>query len=181
MAWNPFNSPIDYILLRGLKSPGIAEVVDANSPRNWDERRGYGFSGATVIFRGVGLAYPVIKFRLWTEEHWDLWSVFRVLLEKPPFGERAQAMSVWHPHLEAQGITSVVVQDLASPVNEGNGIWSITVKFIEYRRPKVALAKPDGAKAAEVDPIESGIIEPLLSQFTALSGPKPPPLPTRPK
>ena len=46
----------DYIVLAGQRSPGLAVVRGSDSPRKWDVRNGYGFSGATIVYTGLGLA-----------------------------------------------------------------------------------------------------------------------------
>ena len=136
-TFNPELAPVDYILLAGELSPGIATISNANSPRRWDERRGYALSGARVVFRGIGLARPIITFRLSSFEEWNDWHIWTdaVGLARPPVGERSRAKDIWHPILEDLGIVSVVVEDVGQPNQTDHGIWDIAVKFIEFRRP----------------------------------------------
>lgn len=168
MAWNPLVAPVDYIKLSGERSPGLAEVYGGSSPRKWDERGGYGLSGSTLVFRGVGLAKFSVRLKLYTEEDWAAWTAWKALVDKPPLGTRARAQDIWHPLLEQIGVTSAVVEEVSQPEQGEAGEWVITIKFIEYRRPKVALAKPEGAKATPADPVDQ-VIERLANQVQELA------------
>lgn len=169
MAWDPLSSPVDFIKLAGQKSPGLAEVLGGASPRKWDERGGYGLSGSTLVFRGVGLAKFQVKVKLYTVEHWNAWRAWKPLVSKPPLGTRPKAQDIWHPLLEEIEVKAAVVEEVSQPEQTGDGEWTVTIKFIEFRKPKVSLAKPDGAKATPADPIETNVIQPLLNQFNALA------------
>lgn len=142
---NPIAEPVDYVILAGQRSPGIADLVGWRSPRHWDERRGYGLSGATLRFRGVGLARGKLILRLTTEQDWADWEAFAPLVQRPPIGERAHALDISHPILEGLGVRSVVVEDLGQPTQDDRGVWTIEIALIEYRRPVIQLSTPDGA------------------------------------
>ncbi len=151
---DPISNPVDYVILGGQRSPGLAEISDASSPRRWDERKGYGLSGSTVVFRGIGLAKPILTLRLYSAEDFAAWESWRPLVARPPLGSRPRALDIWHPFLEEAGIGSVVVEDVSQPVQSGDGEWTITIKLIEYRRPKLTLARPDGSDTRLTDPID---------------------------
>lgn len=157
MSFNPLDEPIDKVWLAQRWSPGLCEIEGANSPRNWEELPGYGWSGALLRFKGVGLAHFVIRLKLLTSQDWIDWSVFKPLVDKPPLGRRPRALDVWHPLLVDQGIYALVVEDLGQPMQTADGEWSIEIKCIEWRMPKYSLATPDGAKATPVDPYEQQI------------------------
>jgi hypothetical protein len=168
MSFNPTTTPVDYILLANRRSPGIAEVNAANSPRRWDERRGYALSGARVVYRGIGLTRPIVTLRLYTDQDWQDWHEWRDLVERPPVGERARALDIWHPILEDLQVTSVVVEDVLQPKQTADGEWSIDIKFIEFRRPVRALSVPEGSEERSDDPVDR-YIEQLTSQVQALA------------
>lgn len=157
MTWNPIDTPVDKAFLGGRITPGLCDVEGANSPRNWDERDGYGLSGATVIFKGVKLSHFSIKFRLYTAEDWNDWHAFAPTVAKPPLGKRPRALDIAHPITDEVQIRSVVVDDVLAPVQTGDGEWTVEVKLIEFRKPRLALAKPQGSTATPVDPIEQQI------------------------
>jgi hypothetical protein len=178
-SWEPLTQSVNYVRICGVRSPGIAEIHGAGSPRKFDVRRGYGLSGGFVIFRGNELARFEIRIRLYTIEDWALWNGWRALVDKPPLGTRARALDIQHPQLEPLQIRSIVVEDVDQGVQTADGEWTFTIKCLEYRSPKLALAKPEGSAATPKDPYDT-VIEELASQFQALAGPKPPPLPVPP-
>lgn len=167
MTWNPLDEPMDKIWLAQQWSPGICDISGANSPREWEERKGYGLSGAIVIFRGVGLAHFSVKLRLYTTQDWNEWAAFKPLVDRPPYGRRPRALDIWHPILVDQGIYAVGIEDLGQPDQTADGEWTIEIKMVEYRFPKYALAKPEGAAATPKDPFEEQI-EALTARAAAL-------------
>lgn len=170
MTWNPIAEPVDFVILAGQRTPGIAEVQGFRSPRNWDERRGYGLSGATLRFRGVGLASGKLIIRLTTEQDWADWEAFAPVVKRPPVGERAHALDISHPILEQLDIRAVVVTDVAQPEQDDKGVWTITIELKEYRRPVIQLSTPDGA-ATTPEPQTEGqrMIAALTAQVQELA------------
>ncbi len=165
---NPIEAPVDFVILAGLPSPGIAEVLGAGSPRKWDERKGYALSGASLVFKGNGLAKFTLQLRLYTIEHWEAWEAWKPLVMRPPVGERARALDIYHPFLDSLEIRSVVVEDVLQPQQTDDGEWTIEIKLIEYRRPVVALARQDGSRNRSTDPVDQ-YIDALSSQVQELA------------
>lgn len=159
MTWDPLIEPADRIWLAQKWSPGLCEIDGANSPREWEERPGYGWSGSFLWFKGIRLAHFTIRFKLYTSQDWIDWSLFKPLLDRPPVGRRPRALDIWHPLLVDQGIYSVQVEDMGQPTQTADGEWTIEVKFLESREPKYSLSKPDGAKATPADPYEQQAAE----------------------
>jgi hypothetical protein len=169
VSFDPTASPIDYVVLAGQRSPGIAEVLGTSSPRRWDERRGFGFTGAALIFRGVGLARPVIKIKLYTAQDWADWHAWRALVQRPPLGERARALDVEHPILDDLGISSIVVEDVLQPLQTADGEWTIEIRCIEYRRPLPAIQRIEGSATDEALSPNQALIESLAGQVQELA------------
>ena len=173
MVWNPIADPCDYITLAGQKSPGLADVVGASDARKWDEREGFGLSGSFSVFRGRSLAKFSVMLRLYSEEDWEDWHAWKKLVQKLPTrrggGKDSGTLDIWHPLLEDLDIKAVGVAEILQPVQTDHGEWTIEIKFIEFRQPKVTLAKPEGAAATPVDPIEENVIKPLLAQVQQLA------------
>lgn len=168
MTFNPNTDPIDYILLANQRSPGLAVVKNADSLRRWDERRGYALSGARVVFRGIGLAKPIVTLRLLSTADWDAWHAWRPLVQRPPVGERAHAKDIWHPILEDLGIGSVVVENVLQPKQVADGEWNIDIKFIEFRLPVPTLETIGESDERSDDPVDR-YIEDLSGQVQALA------------
>jgi hypothetical protein len=167
----------DYILLAGQQSPGLVEVVGASSPREWDKRKGYGVSGAYSVFIGQDLSEFAVRLRFSTALHWAEWATWKKLVDKLPkkrfgSGKDSGMLDIWHPVLEDVGIKAVGVADRKAPEQTADGEWTIEIKFIEFRRPKLSLAKPEGAAATPVDPVDEKIGG-LLKQLDALAGDNP--------
>ena len=137
----------DFILLGGKKSPGKADVFGASTPRKWDERTGYGLSGAFIVYTGDGLAHFPVVISLWEESHFDEWDSFATVLEKAPIGTRAKALGISHPLLTVRPlkIASVVVEDVTQFVQDDYGLWTCEIRLGEFRRPLPALGKPSAA------------------------------------
>lgn len=162
MSWNPFldakDSPWDFILLAGQRSPGLCDIKGASSPRKWDEAQGYGLSGAILRFTGLGLAKFSVVLRLYEPAHWEAWQSFKAIVQKPPQGVRPKALDIYHPALEQLEIKAVVVEEVSQPEQTGDtGEWSITIEFREWRRPRPQLAVPDRAQASVADPYDDKI------------------------
>ncbi len=159
--WNPIAKPCNFFLLEGKKSPGHAVIEGNNgSPRKWDERGGYGLTGSTIVFTGLGLAEFDAIISLYDERDWREWLAWAVVLEPPKPGRRDAAKDIWHPLLRAKplSIGKVVVKNVAIPKQTEEGIWQVLIPMQAFRRPKITLIKPDGAKAAESDdPVERKI------------------------
>ena len=136
----------DWFQLGAHKSPGKATIRHAGSPRKWDERDGYGTSGATLTYNGQKLARFEIDIELWSAFQLLEWNVFATLyLAKAPVGVKAKALSITHPQLNLAplSISAVVVEDCTQFEDDGYGVWKCTIKLIEYRPSQaVALTKP---------------------------------------
>ncbi|AKF06082.1 hypothetical protein [Sandaracinus amylolyticus] len=170
MTFRPLTEPIDYIVLAGRRSPGIATIEGADTPRDFDERRGFGVSFARLRFRGVKLARFKVLIELVTEQDWDDWHTWKDLVARPEIESdpRRQSSSIFprltappldieHPILADLGITAVVIENALQPVQTDPGKWAIEIRCIEYRAPIVALEQTQGARDRQGDNIESQI------------------------
>jgi hypothetical protein len=169
---NPFTSPIDYIMLAGQRSPGLADLPQgASAPRKWDLRKGYGLSGGGIVYTGDDLAKFPVKIRLYTDQDWTDWDSFKTLVRKPPPNVKPKAMDIWHPILEEFEIKSVVVEDLKGPTQTGDGEWTWEIDFLQFRAPKVAIAKPTASVTKPPPPKTANeiLIERLTGQVQELA------------
>lgn len=165
MTFRPLTEPVDYVVIAGQRTPGIAEISGADVPFKYDKRKGYGLSGAYSVFRGRELAEPTLTIRLYTDEDWDDWADFLPTVRTPPNARRPRALEIQHPILEDQGITAVTVTKLGQPMQTADGEWTITISLLEYRRPRLALAAPDGSE----DGAGASAIDQLNAQNAALA------------
>lgn len=171
----------DFIVLAGAPSPGLAVVKGAGSPRNWDVQKGYGLTGATTIFTGQDLSKFDVDIFCWEPEHFLAWQVFaRLTLVNPPIGARPTSLSIQHPTLQDPPLTisQVVVTNVSQWEQDpdGSGLWSRTISFLEYRKPRPALVKPfegpPGSPVAVQPPIDPELllIQANAAQIAKLAG-----------
>jgi len=169
MAFDPFVTPIDHFLLSGQKSPGTARIVGASSPRKWDERAGYGLSGSFSVYLGRRLAKFDAVITLVDSADWAAWQAFKPLVDRAPNGKRPRALDIWHPWLADLDIKAAGVEDVLQPDEPDDGSKIITIKFIEFRAPRITLAKPEAASRKESnDPVDK-LIEKLTDQVQELA------------
>ncbi len=129
-----------------LRSPGVATIRNLSLPQKWDERPGYGYTGATLVFTGAGLASFDVEIRLVEPTDWLAWEAFSALITNPPPppGTLPTAFGIDHPVLNKKPwlVTKVVVLDVAGFEQDETGSWRTTIKFKQYRKPKPALLPP---------------------------------------
>src|SRR5262245_58800478 len=137
MSWNPIDIPCDHILLCGVKSPGLAEVVGLSERAKYDVVRTYAASGATIKYTGDDLAKFAVRIRLYTREDWANWYSWKSYLKIRPRSrglvDKMDALEIWHPFCEAADINAVVIEDVSQPEQSDPMVFVITIKMIEYR------------------------------------------------
>lgn len=133
----------NYVVIGGHKSPGVATPVKAGSPFKWDERPGYGLTGATLVPMGGGLSSFDILIDLWRPSQFKEWDVFsKLVLEqppKPPYGH-----GIIHPLLNRSPllIKSVVIENVSQFEQDDYGLWTCAISVKAYRAPAPILIKP---------------------------------------
>jgi hypothetical protein len=146
MAWNPHTLPIDFVIVRGLPTPGTATVQRAKRTIKVDEIGGYGVSGSVLVVHGRKLVPFDIIVKLQTPEEWEEWENFKSVVLTMPSGINAKALDVWHPYLSMLEVKSAVVTDVSQPEEDGTGAFIITISMIEFRRPKLQMGAPLAAE-----------------------------------
>lgn len=174
----------DYVLINGEKSPGKAIVQRPNSPRGWDERKGYALTGATLVPTGNPLAEFSILFQFWDPADMPAWyayaaKYFDESVRFNPGTMQPRALGINHPILAAPPIriTAVVVVDaVAHGMIEETGLWQWEIFFKRYRKTKIAppapiaaipaaaTSKPTAQDAADIE------IQQKLAEFQQLAG-----------
>ena len=165
MPFNPIDNPVDVVRIGGVNTPGIAIVAGANSPRRWDIRRGYAYTGEIAVFRGNKLAEFSVLVQLWEAEHFDEWREFIQPLLRPPIGRASRHFDIVHPVTESVGISQIRIIDVLPPNRlTDDGLWQGEIKCGEYRAPVRTISAPDEAQSEETDPV-SALIEQRRQQL----------------
>lgn len=150
MTWNPWVTDLDSAVISGIKTPGLLKIRNADSPRAWDERNGYGWSGSFPVFMGVRLSHFEMAFELYDEFDWGEYQTIMPILAKPPIGKRPKALSISHPILHQLEIGSIQITNVKQLEFDDSGIITQPLEVISFRVPKLSLSKPEGA-AQQVD------------------------------
>jgi hypothetical protein len=127
-----------------IVSPGRCKIIGAADGRKWDERAGYGLSGASLFGGGKKLSHFGIEIALWeepsfTSEQWLNWSALELFLSVPP-GTRPPSLGIAHPILADVGITVIVIEERSQWTQDETGLWTCQLKCIQYRAAQVSFA-----------------------------------------
>ncbi|NOU27228.1 MAG: hypothetical protein HOO96_04905 [Polyangiaceae bacterium] len=169
---NPKSFDQDYIVLAGVRSPGTCVISSAGNPRVWDAVKGAGMSGASLRYMGADLARFSVQIKMWTaeqvEKEWPEFSdllgsgdktrtvagAARKILANISAAARSastgrqyssKAMAIQHPLLAELFITEVVVEDRTQLIPSDSGLWTVEIKFIQYRPPVASGGRVNGS------------------------------------
>ncbi|MDX6479513.1 MAG: hypothetical protein QOG85_23 [Gaiellaceae bacterium] len=136
----------DFIILQGRRSPGRATITNAGSPRTWDKQKGWGMSGATLIYTGDDLSDFDVIIDIWEKSHWGEWNDFARVLEKRSSGLGAKFLEISHPVLYRAPlrISQVAIRDVTQFEQSKTGLWTCRILMTAWNSPLPALGKPDG-------------------------------------
>lgn len=195
MSGELLSNPVDHVLIAGVKTPGLAEVVGARADYIYQAQPAAGMTGERVKFLRREMSEFEVRIRCFESDELIYFDeLIRPLLKLPeksayvadPSSKEAgfQALDIWHPHLEDLGIKSVVVKSVSQFERvDDTGIWQVTIKFRQF----VAIPTPSlKTKVTEVIAAPRTWTEELIDRLRreneAMSqesaGPIPPPLPT---
>lgn len=169
-TWNPWDLPVDRVVIRGALSPGVASIENAKRVFKWDQVASYGADAAIAIYRGrLPVAFDIV-IRLTTREEYAAWGPFREILLTPPSPGNLKALDIGHPFLYELGVMACVIGEVGQPVDDGTGIYTVRISAIEWRRPRPALATPDGAASkGEPEDANAKLIDQLVGQIQELA------------
>lgn len=147
---NPIAIPSlwEFILIAGVRSPGLAEVSGADRTYDWDTKTAPGTEGATSTYKGKGPVTFTVKFTFWEEEQIDQWNRFAPLLKYEAVKSVVKPVDIIHPALAQNGIGAAVTKKIGQLAHDGLGLWTVSVEFLEYFPPKKknATQTPSGPK-----------------------------------
>lgn len=147
---DPLTTPdaYDTAIVSGVQMPGLCIIEGASDPRKWDEKKGHGVSGATIVYTGDGLCKFTLIVRLWNEGHFIDWQEARKVFSSKPLTKNPKALQIYHPYLEELGVSSVQVEEIGQMEQKDAGVWEVAIKMIQYRAPKAASGKPSSSSTS---------------------------------
>lgn len=154
-----------YFTIVGSRSPGAIPrngIHGFDRETGWDKKKGKGTAGATLTLTDFPPAIGSIALQLWEPQHFSEWAVFRALLKYTP-GKRpgsataADALAIYHPSLAGLGIISVVTHKVSPERHMGNGLYIVTIDFIEWLKSTNASVVATAAQSKTTgDPTKPG-------------------------
>jgi hypothetical protein len=170
-------------------SPGICEIIGATKPYSWDEQKGFGIAGSGLVGGTRGLSRFSIRHTIFenpglgptglASPQWGFWDLFKVALDPLAIVAPAPFISygIAHPQLADIGIKSVVIESYSQWTQDAFGIWTMEIKYIEYRTPvrqgaAKAVAGPPGGIVSPggVDPRFKAELNGALGDFSKAAG-----------
>lgn len=160
LSANPLEAPEawDKLNVAGVDNPGLFSLAGGGGRLyRWEVKDPAGGQGGFVTYRGWKLSENIkAKFQFWTATQIaEFYGSFLPLLQYDATKQAPKPVDVFHPALLANGITSVVVNEIGPLTDESQGkqLWSVTIDLTEYGPPpkKNATSTPDGAKASSGD------------------------------
>jgi hypothetical protein len=169
---NPIDNPQwwDKVLIAGVLSPGVIKdgsLEEWKRAHDWDVKKGKGTKGGVVTFTNAPPAEGSIIFYLWEPEHFAAWDDFLQALKYDPTKKAPQAVSIYHPALDAIDVASVVTTKIGNLKHEGKQLYSIQIDFLEYFPPPniPAVGTPTGdVNTTTSDPTTAALNNPQTAE-----------------
>jgi hypothetical protein len=152
----PVGPQSDTFTLSGQACPAMCELMSCDAPQEWDVRKGYGLSWATVVPSGEGLSKPVFEARIWEGQQQDpAWVAFcSQFLSRPAPASQGtttpKSFGFFHPIASRppHNVTSVVVLDCKYKGESEDGLLTWEISLLEWAQPRPAPPKPGQSTSA---------------------------------
>jgi hypothetical protein len=169
MAFDPFSSPVDYIVLGGNRSPGIARIESIERSWVFENRRSDGQAGANKVFKGRDLSKISVRFELFDAADLAAWETFANAISYPDniTKKEVRGLDLVHPIVSLYGIKAVTLQKIGALTATSARVWSVSIDLEEWREPAPVVAKVKGAQSvplrekpdSELTPLERELRE----------------------
>jgi hypothetical protein len=141
-----FFPAVNTISIAGNIMPGMWVLQDATREFGWQIQKAAFLSGATLLPVGDDPLIAKFLVSIWRSIDMALFKELqKTLLRKPVYvvggTVSTKAFEIAHPALLALGCKNFVVKSVSAMVNDGTGLWTCTVEFLEWRKPVQAVAK----------------------------------------
>lgn len=141
---DPEDPNLGVVWVKGIRSPGRAQVSGLTRVYNWDIQESFGDEFASMTYRGRKLARFTLTVALWEPHHFLQWAAFEEVI-KPPSAFLPFVTEMSHPSLSAMGVRAVTVLEYTAPERQPSGIWLAVLKCCEWRPRAPVTVKPRGA------------------------------------
>jgi hypothetical protein len=157
--------------------PGLTTISDNPRVIGYDDKEADGQNGASTTRQGEKLKTFTSTHYL-TDEPWPpgaaevpegrsfvddfyQWQGAELLLRQSYAGEKPEALTVYHPDLERQGIDAATVREISGLTDNGDGSGTIVVKWKQHRekKPTGGRGKDDPENRTEADDEIDRLIE----------------------
>lgn len=159
MAFSPYDYPDAFtrVFVGTTWSPGTVKLSGHDRQLNWDVQKPKGMEGASSKLNGNDLGEFQMTFYLADNDELTEFDSFADLLRSTVNGPQPKALPIYHPDLERNGYTDIVLDNMGGRVWDDRGGCTIIVKVREHKPPKpkkpvVASSKPAGGVNAKPDP-----------------------------
>lgn len=158
---------VNTLQVNGIPLTGKWTLTSAKKVFGWQIVRPYAWAGGRVLPSGDELVVATFKGEFWDETDMQAFEALRPLLfSKPTFtvtpgvgpGAITAALAIKHPELQVLGMDAAVVKSASAMMNDGYGLWSLTIELLEYHPPLPAPPAPSQKiPAAPAPPAPSAI------------------------
>lgn len=163
---NPLINPsaFDQLIAAGTGHAGIARLMSGgNRPYKWDIKDPAGSEGSTSTYRGWKVSDGItFRFEFWQASQIDdFFANYLPLLQYDASKQNPKPVDVYHPVLAANGIFSITTDDIGPLTDVGNQLWTVTIKFNEFRpnKKKNATTTPKDSKTAGKNAAQKPTVE----------------------
>lgn len=144
----------DTALIGPAITPGVCVITQGGRQLKWDKKAGYGTAGATTKLTGIEPSTFTMKVTFYEGINGLTSAQQRAAWESDILPQLVEAESgkkaiqFYHPAVSEPpcSIHAVVPEDVGTYEQDGDGAWSVTVKFLEFKKPKPAAGTPKAAK-----------------------------------
>ncbi len=142
---------VDTVVIGNDEMPGQWLLQSTKREFLWQKQQGYGLNGARLLFTGLQNVEFSFLARFWDPKDW---AAFNNKYRSKYFSaavvalgaQKGYALGITHPELNAIGVKSAVLKSTPVFTNNGRGLYSALVEFIEFRGPpQIAQESPDAA------------------------------------
>jgi hypothetical protein len=146
--WGKHPEAWEELYLENLRLPGLIRINGNGFEQRLKTKKAPGRKGAKITYVGSDPANVDITLTMWTEEHLRAFESF--IRQFMPNKGTSVPLRVNHPALALYNIQALTVLSAGFPVPGGReGLWTVTIKTIEWRNQPSKVETAAGPKKPE--------------------------------